>query len=226
VRLASGAFCYVEGSGLEVHVIFKPAENAYVLPRYLQIRADPFDPRHPRSMTGCSTTIKGEIEMKKTGLIIAATTFALSSPLAAFAMDHDSMPMEHGGMKMEHGSMNMDKGMHMMGQQVHTETVDGVKAIFNVMDIAAKMKAMGMKETHHIMVMFHDAKTGKMVSGGEAKMKVVGPDKSEQVKELMGMEGGFGADFTLAKPGKYGVMTKFKVKDGKVRSAKFWYTVR
>ena len=46
-----------------------------------------------------------------------------------------------------------------------------------------------MKETHHIMVMFTDAKSGKDVSSGEVKVKVMGPDKSEQVKDLMGMEG-------------------------------------
>jgi hypothetical protein len=171
--------------------------------------------------------------MKKTTLIIAAAAFALSAPLAAFAMDHDSMPMDHGSMPMDHGSMpmdqgtmKMDKGMHMMGKPVHTATVDGVKAMFSMMDISAKMKAMGMKETHHIMVMFHDAKTGKMFNGGEAKIKVVAPDKSEQQKDLVGMEGGFGADFNLAKPGKYGIMCKFKLADGKVRSAKFWYTVK
>jgi hypothetical protein len=33
-------------------------------------------------------------------------------------------------------------------------------------------------------------------------VKVVGPDKSEQVKDLMGMEGHFGADFLMAKKGK------------------------
>jgi hypothetical protein len=76
------------------------------------------------------------------------------------------------------------------------------------------------------MVMFTDARTGKMLSGGEVKIKVTGPDKSEQVKDLMGMEGGFGSDFTLTKKGKYGVMCKFKLTDGKVRSAKFRYTVK
>jgi len=40
------------------------------------------------------------------------------------------------------------------------------------------------------------------------------------------MEGGFGADYTMRKPGKYGVMAKFQLKDGKVRSTKFWYTVK
>ncbi|GFE62526.1 hypothetical protein [Geobacter sp. AOG2] len=159
--------------------------------------------------------------MKKQLLILAAATLALAAPSAFAAMDHDSMPMDHGSMKMEHGG-----GMMSMGKKVHEEVVDGVKATFNVMDIQKKMKEMGMKETHHIMVMFTDAKTGKMMSGGEAKIKVMGPGKSEQVKDLMGMEGGFGSDFTLAKKGKYGVMCKFKLADGKVRSAKFWYTVK
>jgi Spy/CpxP family protein refolding chaperone len=156
--------------------------------------------------------------MKKMTVCIA-TVLALSAPLAALAVDHESMPMEHGSMKMEHGG-------HMMGKVAHEEVVDGVKATFSVLDIKAKMKEMGMKETNHIMVMFTDAKSGKQLSEGVVTVKVMGPDKAEEVKELMGMEGGFGSDFTMPKKGKYGVMAKFKLKDGKVRSVKFWYTVK
>ena len=152
--------------------------------------------------------------MKKTAVILAVASFALAAPLVSFAMDHE----EHGGM--EHC------GMMSMGKMAHEEVVDGVKATFNVIDIKAKMEKMGMKETHHIMVVFTDAKTGKQLSEGEVTVKVQGPDKAEQVKELMGMEGGFGSDFTMPKKGKYGVMAKFKLKDGKVRSVKFWYTVK
>src|SRR5512146_51672 len=138
--------------------------------------------------------------MKKAIIIIAAAMLALAAPAFAHdGMDHDSMPMDHGAMKMEHG------GGHMMGKVAHVQVVDGVKATFSVLDIKAKMKEMGMKETNHIMVMFTDAKSGKALSEGEVTVKVVAPDKSEQVKDLMGMEGGFGADFTLAKPGKYGI---------------------
>jgi hypothetical protein len=157
--------------------------------------------------------------MKKLALIIAATTLALSAP-AAFAADNEGH--DHGSMDMGHG----DHSMMSMGKMAHEEVVDGVKATFNVIDIQQRMKEMGMKETHHIMVMFTDARTGKMMSGGEVKIKVMGPDKSEQVKDLMGMEGGFGSDFTMPKKGIYGVMCKFKLADGKVRSAKFRYTVK
>ena len=84
----------------------------------------------------------------------------------------------------------------------------------------------GMKETHHIAVDFKDVKSGKVLVDGEVKIKVQNPDKSDQTKELMGMQGHFGADFDLKKKGTYGVMCKFQFKDGKVRSARFWYAVK
>ena len=164
--------------------------------------------------------------MKKAAIIIAAATLTLAAPGAFAAMDHDTMPMDHGSMPMDHGSMKMEHGGHMMGKVIHEEVVDGVKATFSIIDIKKKMQEMGMKETSHIMVMFTDAKTGKALSEGVVTVKVVGPDKSEEVKDLMGMEGGFGADFTLAKKGKYGVMAKFKLKDGKTRNVKFRYEVK
>jgi hypothetical protein len=83
-----------------------------------------------------------------------------------------------------------------------------------------------MKETHHIAVEFKDVKSGKALTEGEVKVKVQNPDKTDLTKDLMGMQGHFGADFDLSKKGKYGVMSKFQLKDGKVRSAKFWYTVK
>jgi len=152
--------------------------------------------------------------MKKLVLTLAAALFTLSVPAAFAAMDHG------------HGS----HGKH--GDVAHEEVVDGVKATFNVTSMAEHLKAIKMevpkemKETHHIAVEFKDAKSGKALTEGEVKVKVQGPDKAEQTKELMGMEGHFGADFDLSKKGKYGVMSKFKLKDGKERSAKFWYTVK
>jgi hypothetical protein len=162
--------------------------------------------------------------MKKTAVILAAALFAISVPITSFAtMEHEQgdMPMDHGSMKMEHVG-----GMMAMGKTAHDEVVDGVRATFNVIDIKAKMKEMGMKETHHIMVVLSDPKSGDKLSEAAVIVKVMGPDKKEQVKQLLGMEGGFGSDFTMPEKGKYGVMAKFKLKDGKVRSVKFWYTVK
>lgn len=155
--------------------------------------------------------------MKKMTTLIAAV-FALAVPMVSFAaMDHSSMKMDHG----DHQS-----------DVAHEEVVDGVKATFKVMSMKEHMKAMkmelpkGLKETHHVAVEFKDAKTGKALTEGEVKVKVQNPDKSSQSKDMMGMQGHFGADFDLSKKGKYGVMSKFQLKDGKIRQAKFWYTVK
>jgi hypothetical protein len=114
----------------------------------------------------------------------------------------------------------------------HEEVVDGVKATFNVQTMVAAMKEMGMempagvKETHHISVAFKDAKSGKALTDGVVAVKVQNPDKSTQGKDLSGMHGHFGADFEFKTSGKYGIMCKFQLKDGKTRQAKFWYTVK
>jgi len=148
--------------------------------------------------------------MKKL-LLTTAAILALAAP-AAFAADHAG----HGG----HGSA------------AHEEVVDGVKATFTVQTMADAMKAMGMempkgvKETHHISLALKDVKSGKALTEGEVKVKVQGPDKAEQSRDMMGMHGHFGADFNMSKKGKYGVMCKFKTDDGKVRQSKFWYTIK
>jgi hypothetical protein len=155
--------------------------------------------------------------MKKMTVLIAAV-FALAAPIASFAA------MDHGSMKMDHGAQQ--------GKVAHEEVVDGVKVTFIIQSMAEAMKGMkmdmpvDMKETHHIHVEFKDTKSGKALTEGEVKVKVQNPDKSEQAKELMGMQGHFGADFDLSQKGKYGVMCKFQLKDGKSHQAKFWYTVK
>jgi hypothetical protein len=159
--------------------------------------------------------------MKKLSMILAVATFALSAPIWASAAEHmDHMNMEH----MDHGAMKAGVA--------HEEVVDGVKATFKVTTMKEAMKHMkmempeGMKETHHISVSFTDPKTGKAITEGQVKVKVLAPDKTEQTKELMAMQGHFGGDFVMTQKGKYGIMSKFVVKDGKTRSAKFWYTVK
>lgn len=155
--------------------------------------------------------------MKKL-IVLVAAALALSAPMTLLAAGG------HGDMKMDHGSHS--------GDVAHEEVINGVKATFKVMSMKEHMKTMnmelpkGLKETHHIAVEFKDAKTGKALTEGDVKVKVQGPDKAEQTKDMMGMEGHFGADFEMAKKGKYGVMSKFKLKDGQVRSSRFWYTVK
>lgn len=157
--------------------------------------------------------------MKITAAVLVAAIFALSAPLVVSAVEHGSKNKE-----MDHG------GMHTMGKTIHTEIVDGVKATFTLIDMKAQMKGMempaGMKDTHHLMIMFKDNKSGKTLSEGQVKVKISGPDKSSQTKTLMGMSGGFGSDISMPVTGKYGIMTKFQLKDGKVRASQFWYEMK
>src|SRR6185369_5039717 len=106
--------------------------------------------------------------MKKMTVAIAAL-FALAAPVVSFAaMDHG----DHGSMDMSHGDHSMMK----MGDVAHEEVVDGVKATFKVLSMKEHMKVMKMempkdvKETHHIMVEFKDAKSGKALTEGEVKV--------------------------------------------------------
>jgi len=149
--------------------------------------------------------------MKKMILVLTAL-LAISAPVAFAASEHGG----HGG----HGSA------------AHEEVVNGVKATFKVMSMKEHMQAMnmelpkGVKETHHIAVEFKDVKSGKPLTEGMVKVKLQTPDKAEQTRDMVGMQGHFGADFTLTKKGKYGVMCKFKLQDGKMRSSKFWYELK
>ena len=151
--------------------------------------------------------------MKKL-ITMTAAIIALSSPLVVLAADHSGHGAEH------------------KTTTAHEEVVDGVKATFNVQTMADAMKGMGMempkgvKETHHVSVSFKDAKSGKALTEGTVTVKVQNPDKNFQTKELIGMHGHFGADFEFSKNGKYGIMCKFLLKDGKTRQSKFWYTVK
>ncbi|MHC1697935.1 MAG: hypothetical protein AB9919_07760 [Geobacteraceae bacterium] len=150
--------------------------------------------------------------MKILSIIIAAL-FALTVPVISFAVTNHA---DHGG----HSDI------------AHQEVTEGVKATFKVMSMKEHLKTInikmpkGMKETHHLAVEFKEVKSGRALTEGEVKVKVQNPDKSSQTKNLIGMQGHFGADFDLSKKGKYGVLCKFLLKDGKVRTAKFWYTVK
>ncbi len=126
-----------------------------------------------------------------------------------------------------HGAGHGKQGAGMLkaGTVAHEEVVDGVKVTASVIDMRGKALPKGMKETHHLMLVLSQVKTGKPFAAGVVKVKIVAPDKSEQIKDLPAMDGHFGADFAMPAPGRYGVMARFKLADGKVRNSKFWYAV-
>lgn len=165
-------------------------------------------------------SIKETIRMKMIAIMIA-TTVALMSPLSLYAAEQSALVVKS---KIGLGAHQKDVA--------HVEIVDGVKVTFKVISMKEHMAAMemklpkDMKETHHITVAFKDARTGKALTQGEVMVKVQNPDKTEQVQDLKEMQWHFGGDFDLSKKGKYGVLCRFLLKEGKINNAKFWYEVK
>jgi len=167
--------------------------------------------------------------MKKNYLLLLALLSLALMPAAAMAATHEhgaapeghEMPMGHE-MQMGH-EMAMDQQMIMLGDQV----VEGIKADAHLNDVKEAMAKMGLKETHHLMVLFQEAETGKAVPTGTAALKIKGPDNVESAAiPLMGMDGHFGADIVLGAPGMYTFTIGTKLADGKTRQFEFSYELK
>ena len=169
--------------------------------------------------------------MRKTGFpaVLIAALGLLASPWLSLAGDkgHGSMPGMHGESKMEgHDMMKMgDKifGGKIGPWQAEARLVD-MKAQMEKSKVSEKMKAM-MKNTHHIAFSLEDPVAKKPVTEGKGTVAVIGPDKKETTYNLTGMEGHFGADITLDKPGEYEFAVEIEG-GGKKGSGKFSHTLK
>ncbi len=164
--------------------------------------------------------------MKKEIITLMATAI-LALPVVGFSashsMDHDSMKgMDHGSKKMDE-SKKMDDSMIMLPEQ----TVDGITAMVHLKDVKATMAKMGMKQTHHFMVMFKDQLSGTNVVAKVAAVKIVTQDGTEgESIELPTMQGHSGADVILAVPGAYTFKVAAKLPGDKKVQYEFKYTLK
>jgi len=164
--------------------------------------------------------------MKKRWTLFFTVLLTVGIPFAAVAASHED---DHGSMNhekmegMDHGGMAMKGDMIMLGD----DTEEGVKAMAHLKDVKEAMAKMGMKETHHFMVMFMDAETGKAIESGTVAVKVKGPSGGEgEAIKLMGMQGHFGADIALGEKGEYTFKLGTKLADGKKRQFEFEFTFK
>jgi hypothetical protein len=104
----------------------------------------------------------------------------------------------------------------------HKAVVNNIQAEFQIMSLAS----MNIKDpngaTHHVMVQLSHDSRNHQIKNAVGKVKVIGPDKKEQINTLNNYNGIFAANFTFDKNGKYGVICLVKV-DGKKHVFKFWY---
>jgi len=165
-------------------------------------------------------------------LSIIATLIAVpvlaSAHCGNCAMDHKAdSGQKQAAMHQEghegHGGMAASGNMLDLG----TVAVKGVAAMAHLKDVRTAMAKLGMKTTHHLMIMFNDEKTGKSIEAGTVAVKITGPDGTvTDPLELMGMQGHFGADVTLDKPGEYRFQVGSKLADGTARQYEFTTVIK
>jgi hypothetical protein len=124
--------------------------------------------------------------------------------------------MDHAahGKSMDHSGMG--------GTFTHTASEGGIDAEFQVMSLASMNMTSDEGDTHHIMVNLKEADGGAPIKQAIGKIKVIAPDKTEQISPLKNYSGILAANFTFKDPGKYGVICLLKNNDKK-QVFKFWY---
>lgn len=150
--------------------------------------------------------------MKK-GTVLAmvlAMAFAITPAIAM--EDHSKMGSD---MKDSMSESGMDTFKHQASN-------DGVDAEFQVMSLASMNMKSKKGETHHIMVNLSKTDGGDKIKKAIGKIKVIGPDGSEQISSLENYSGILAANFNFEKPGKYGVICLLKNNEKK-HQFKFWY---
>lgn len=126
-----------------------------------------------------------------------------------------------------HGQMNMPMSGKMKDtvpeSKFEYKAVDkDIRAEFKIMSLAD----MNMKDpngaTHHVMVKLFNDSMNHPIKSAAGKIKVIGPDKKEQINGLKNYNGIYAANFTFIDKGKYGVICLINI-DGKKHLFKFWY---
>jgi len=170
----------------------------------------------------------------------AAFLSLVALPVMARAADPGHGMMQGQGMQGQgmqgqgmqgQGMMHGGNGMMKMGTRVYQGMMGPWHGEARVVDMNAQMAASGMKaqgtmmNSHHIAFALTDPKTKKPVTEGTGTVTVVGPDRSIAEYRVTGMQGHFGADVNMPKPGKYTCDVKLE-SGGNTGTAKFNYTVK
>jgi hypothetical protein len=166
--------------------------------------------------------------------IVAMPVLAVSAEKAQGGMQGTTMEghwtmmqgqgMQGQGMKVAHDMMRM-------GTRVYRGKMGHWNGEARIIDMKAQMAASGMQaqgtmmNTHHMALALTDPKTNASITEGTGAVTVIGPDKSTKTYDIMGMQGHFGADVNLPKPGKYTFNAKIE-SGGKTGAATFHYTVK
>ena len=126
--------------------------------------------------------------MQQRTLFIAVLIITLAALPAMAMKGHDSHGSGHdmqADKQMDHGKDDkaMDHG-GMGGTFKHMASEGGIDAEFQVMSLASMNMTSDKGETHHIMVNLKETEGGAAIKHAVGKIKVIAPDKTEQVSPL------------------------------------------
>jgi len=153
----------------------------------------------------------------RTWTILLTLVLALSWGTPALA---GSSHAGHGDISAP-GHATMGHGL-VEGTFSHHAEVEGVRAEFEVMSLAAMNMSDLEGNTHHIMVKFFHENMDRQIANVAGRIKVISPSGKEQVASLKDYGAIFAANFAFKEEGRYGVICLFKV-DGQKHLVKFWY---
>jgi len=164
------------------------------------------------------------------GWVAVLSILALPTYASAAEKGHDGM----SGTKMEgQAGMPMKAGGHdmmQMGDKAFSGKIGPWEGTARIIDMKAHLEASGMKaqgampNSHHIAFTLTD-EAKKPVTEGKGTVTVTGPDKKTATSDFTVMQGHFGADVNLPKPGKY--TFKAEIESGRKKgSATFSYTLK
>jgi len=167
------------------------------------------------------------------GCVAVLTILALPMVASAEMKGHEGMSgmgKDHAGMKMDGHGASGGHDMAKMGDKAFSGKIGPWRGDARLIDMKARMAASGMKgqnalpNSHHLALSLADA-AKKPVTEGKGTVTVTGPDKKSATSEFMVMQGHFGADVNLPKPGKYTFKTSIE-SGGKKGSGTFTYTLK
>ena len=147
-------------------------------------------------------------------LILGGMVWTLSTPSLAGAQHqgHDMSSHGAGGMGPAQSS----------GTYTHQVVDQGVRAEFQIMNLASMNMKNPAGATHHIMVALVREGTNERIRNVIGRIRVVSPSGKDQVETLKDYSGMYAANFSFPEKGKYEVTCVFKA-DDKQHVIKFSY---
>lgn len=166
--------------------------------------------------------------MKRFTMILGIFSVLVLTPALTLAHCGSCEHEQKGGQKVA-ANHEGHSGMAAAGNMLDlgSVTVKGVEGMAHLKDVRAAMAKMGMNTTHHFMVMFSDEQSGKAIETGTVAVKITRPEGTVTGPlALVGMQGHFGADVTLDKPGAYLFAVGSKLADGTSRQFEFKMVIK